>query len=71
MQVLNEELYDTIQISQNEKPVVSVRAGKNVPKQRIDLPAERPRTQPRQSNTTLEVSTVEVNLEESVSLSRF
>ncbi|XP_060932083.1 SH2 domain-containing protein 7-like [Limanda limanda] len=53
-EVLNEELYDTIQISQKEKPVAFVRAGKNVPKQRIDLPAERPRTQPRQSNRTLE-----------------
>ncbi|XP_035013058.2 SH2 domain-containing protein 7 isoform X1 [Hippoglossus stenolepis] len=53
-EVLNEELYDTIQLSQKEKPVASDRAGKNVPKQRIDLPAERPHTQPRQSNRTLE-----------------
>nr|XP_019934882.1 PREDICTED: SH2 domain-containing protein 7-like [Paralichthys olivaceus]XP_019934883.1 PREDICTED: SH2 domain-containing protein 7-like [Paralichthys olivaceus] len=53
-EVMNEELYDTVQICPKEKPVASVRTGKNVPKQRIDLPSERSCTQPPQSNRTRE-----------------
>lgn len=57
LQTLDEELYDIIQVSPKEKPVVSVRAVKNTPKQQINSASEQPPTRPPKSNRTLEVST--------------
>ena len=51
-QVMNEELYDTIQISRKDKPVATVRAVKDVRKQQSNLPP----TRPPKSNRAPEVS---------------
>ncbi|XP_056243568.1 SH2 domain-containing protein 7-like [Seriola aureovittata] len=53
-EVMNEELYDTIQIGPKEKPVPTVRAAKNVRKQQMNLGSEQPRTRPPKTNRTLE-----------------
>ncbi|KAG7245361.1 hypothetical protein INR49_010811 [Caranx melampygus] len=53
-EAMNEELYDTIQISPKEKPVVTARTTKNVRKQQTNMGSEQPRTRPPKSNRTLE-----------------
>ncbi|XP_040894487.1 SH2 domain-containing protein 7-like [Toxotes jaculatrix] len=53
-EVMNEDLYDTIQISPKEKPVAALRAVKNVRKQQTNLASEQPRARPPKSNRTLE-----------------
>ncbi|XP_071391251.1 SH2 domain-containing protein 7-like [Centroberyx affinis] len=50
-EALNEELYDIIQFSPREKPVVTVRAVKNVQNKWINTAAEQPPTLPPKSNS--------------------
>uniref|UniRef100_A0A4W6DE22 SH2 domain-containing protein n=1 Tax=Lates calcarifer TaxID=8187 RepID=A0A4W6DE22_LATCA len=56
-QVMNEELYDIIQIGPKEKPAPAVRAFRNVRKQQTTFAPEQPRSRPPKNNGTLEVST--------------
>nr|XP_020475072.1 SH2 domain-containing protein 7-like [Monopterus albus] len=53
-EVLNEELYDIIQISPKEKPAVASRAEKNLQKQHANSASAQPPTWPPKSNRTLE-----------------
>ncbi|XP_039989132.1 LOW QUALITY PROTEIN: SH2 domain-containing protein 7-like [Xiphias gladius] len=53
-EVMNEELYDTIQINPKEKPLSTHRAVKNVQKQQTNLALEQPPTRPPKNNRTLE-----------------
>ncbi|GAA6221367.1 SH2 domain-containing protein 7-like [Lates japonicus] len=53
-EVMNEELYDTIQIGPKEKPAPAVRAVRNVRKQQTNVAPEQPRSRPPKNNGTLE-----------------
>lgn len=67
LQALNEELYDIIQLSPEEKAVAPVGAGKNMQKQRNSASAQPP-TRPPKSHKTLKVSKVKKKYREVIPL---